>query len=262
MTSPAHRAGGAAAPPRRPATGTADAAAPIARTSVVDALAGRLREDIVSGRYPPGSYLPPERELAGSYQVTRTSLKHAMMRLVQAGLLETRHGVGTRVRDYLRTGGPELLPMLAASLDPDLLGEIFEVRRHVGALVAAGAAAAASAADRDRLRLLLAELRVAPGPDAAQLIECDIHRAVAAATGNRAYGFLVNALLDAYLEVRERFQGAFADPDAAADRIAPLIEEICAGRPAGAQAAAGDYLLQTEKLMLAPPAEQPGGTRT
>ncbi len=261
MASRADPDGATASPPRRDVVGAGDAAGPIARTSVVDALAGRLRDDIFSGRYPPGSYLPPERELAGSYQVTRTSLKHAMVRLVQAGLLETRHGVGTRVRDYLHTGGPELLPMLAASLDPDLLAETFEVRRQVGALVAASAAATASAADQERLRRLLAELRSASGPDAAQLIECDIHRRIAGATGNRVYRFLVNALLSAYLEVRERFQGAFADPAAAADRIAPLINEICAGRPAGAHAAADRYLAQTEELMMPPPPEQAGGTR-
>src|SRR5690606_40116090 len=78
---------------------------PIPRDTVVDSLVDRLRDDVLSGRYPPGSYLPPERELAAGYEVTRTSLKHAIVRLAQAGLLETRHGVGTRVRDYERLGG-------------------------------------------------------------------------------------------------------------------------------------------------------------
>ena len=108
---------------------------PIARLSVVDALVDRLRTDVLSGRYPPGSYLPPERELAETYEVTRTSLKHAIVRLAQAGLLETKHGVGTRVRDYERSGGPELLPMLVASVGAEWMDEIFQVRRQVGALV-------------------------------------------------------------------------------------------------------------------------------
>ena len=86
----------------------------IPRDTIVDTLAGRLRDDVLSGRYPPGAYLPPERDLASGYGVTRTSLKHAIVRLVQAGLLETKHGVGTRVRDYERLGGPELLPMLVS----------------------------------------------------------------------------------------------------------------------------------------------------
>lgn len=232
---------------------------PVTRMSVVDALVARLRQDVLSGRYPPGSYLPPERELADGYQVTRTSLKHAILRLVQAGLLETRHGVGTRVRDYERFGGPELLPMLAASVGAQWMAEIFEVRRQVGALVSGQAAARARPADCRRLRTLLAQLAEAPDPDAAQLTECEMHRVIAAATGNRVYRLLVNTLLNTYLEVRQGFQGAFADPAAAAARIAPLVEEICAGRRDGAHAAADAYLAETEALMLGRPPADPGG---
>src|SRR5262245_17239611 len=99
----------------------------ISRDTIVDALVNRLRDDVLSGRYQPGSYLPPERELADAYQVTRTSLKHAIVRLGQAGLLETRHGVGTRVRDYEQLGGPELLPMLVTAAGPEWADEIFEI---------------------------------------------------------------------------------------------------------------------------------------
>ncbi|TQM69829.1 GntR family transcriptional regulator [Actinomadura hallensis] len=226
---------------------------PIPRDTVVDSLVDRLRDDVLSGRYPPGSYLPPERELAAGYEVTRTSLKHAIVRLAQAGLLETRHGVGTRVRDYERLGGPELLPMLVTTVGPAWMREIFEVRREVGAQVAAKAAGHATDEHRARLRELAAELRDAGSGDAAQLVECEIHRVVAGATGNRVYGFLVNALLNTYLKVRERFVHAFADPAAAADRIAPLIDALCAGDPGKAHAAATQYFAETEAIMTAGP---------
>ncbi|XRQ02321.1 FadR/GntR family transcriptional regulator [Actinomadura welshii] len=230
---------------------------PIPRDTVVDSLVDRLRDDVLSGRYPPGSYLPAERELAAGYEVTRTSLKHAIVRLAQAGLLETRHGVGTRVRDYERLGGPELLPMLVSTAGPAWMREIFEVRREVGAQVAAKAAANADAAHRDRLRELAERLRDAAGGDAAQLTECEIHRVIAGATGNRVYGFLVNALLNAYLQVREGFTHAFADPAAAADRIAPLVDALCAGDPARARAAADAYFAETEAIMVAGPGRTP-----
>ncbi|GLZ05046.1 putative HTH-type transcriptional regulator [Actinomadura sp. NBRC 104412] len=223
---------------------------PLPRDTLVDTLAARLRDDILSGRYPPGSYLPPERELATAYQVTRTSVKHALVRLGQAGLVETRHGVGTRVRDYERLGGPELLPMLVGTAGPEWAAEIFQVRREVGAQIAATAAAHAGPEHRDRLRALAGELRAAPDADTAQLAECEIHRVIAAATGNRVYGFLVNALLNAYLAVRERFAGAFTDPPGAAERIAPLVAALCAGDAVRAREAADAYYAETESLML------------
>ena len=55
----------------------------IPRDTIVDTLASRLSDDILSGRYPLGAYLPPERDLANVYAVTRTSLKHA---IVESGL--------------------------------------------------------------------------------------------------------------------------------------------------------------------------------
>lgn len=226
---------------------------PVTRSSLVDALVAQLRQDVLSGRYPPGSYLPPERELADGYGVTRTSLKHAIVRLSQAGLLETRHGVGTRVRDYEQYGGPELLPMLAASVGAEWMAEIFQVRRQVGALVAAQAATGAGPAECRRLRALLAQLAEAKDAGAAQLVECEMHRVIAAATRNRVYRLLVNTLLNTYMEVREGFRGAFTDPAAAAARIAPVVGEICAGRRDGAHAAADAYLAQTEDLMLGRP---------
>ncbi|MGW7253666.1 winged helix-turn-helix domain-containing protein [Streptomyces sp. NPDC054834] len=80
------------------------------RETTVDVLESRLREDILAGRHPAGSHLPPERRLADGYGVTRTTLKHACGRHVQAGLLETRHGVGPRVRDCLRWAEPICCP--------------------------------------------------------------------------------------------------------------------------------------------------------
>ncbi|MFG2266444.1 FadR/GntR family transcriptional regulator [Streptomyces sp. NPDC048720] len=100
------------------------------RETIVDVLEGRLREDILAGRHPAGSYLPPERTLADGYGVTRITLKHAFGRLTQAGLLEARHS-------------------------PDWIGEVCEVRCHIGTLIAGRAAARATERQRDQLRALL-----------------------------------------------------------------------------------------------------------
>jgi DNA-binding FadR family transcriptional regulator len=223
---------------------------PIARHGVVDALVARLRTDVLTERYAPGSYLPPERDLAARYAVTRTSLKHALVRLVETGLLETRHGVGTRVRDYRRDAGADLLPFLVAEAGPDWLGEIFQARREIGALVAARAATNVGPEQRERLRDLVAEVRAAPSTDAAQRTECEVHRTLAASCDNRVYALLVNSLLRAYIEVRHLFAGPFVDPVAAAARLRRLVEAVCSGDGPAAHAAAEAYYAETEGLML------------
>ncbi|MEO5876014.1 MAG: FCD domain-containing protein, partial [Streptosporangiaceae bacterium] len=139
------------------------------------------------------------------------------------------------------------LPMLVRTVGPAWMDEIFAVRLEVGSLIAAQAAQHATADHRARLRELLAELSLARD---AQLAECEIHRMIAASTGNRVYGFLVNSMLNAYLEIRDLFQHAFADPRVAAERITPLIEAIESGDPGRAHAASHSYLSTTRELML------------
>jgi GntR family transcriptional repressor for pyruvate dehydrogenase complex len=219
------------------------------RETIVDVLEAKLRDDILDGRHPAGSYLPPERQLADGYGVTRTTLKHAFGRLVQAGLLETRHGVGTKVRDYARLGGADLLPMLVRH-DAKWVREIFEVRRSVGALIAERAAARATRKQHAELGRLLDAVREADGADAVQLADVEVHRALARATGNRVYVLLTNTLFNAYLPVRAALRGPFTDPEAAHRRLAPVVEAVTSGDARRAHAAADAYLRDTEKIML------------
>ncbi|QFZ72989.1 GntR family transcriptional regulator [Streptomyces fagopyri] len=219
------------------------------RETIVDVLEGRLRTDILDGRHPAGSYLPPERQLADGYGVTRTTLKHAFGRLVQAGLLETRHGVGTRVRDYARLGGADLLPMLVRH-DAKWVREIFEVRRSVGALIAERAAVRATRAQRAELRALLEAVRECEGADAVQLADLEVHRALARATGNRVYVLLTNTLFNAYLPIRSLLRAPFTDAAAAHERLSPVVEAVLAADAPRAHAAADAYLGDTERIML------------
>lgn len=81
--------------------------AQLPRQTSVDAVLSRLLADVLDGTYSPGGYLPPALELASSYDVTPTSLGHALVQLERAGLFETRYGAGTRVWNFERHGGPE-----------------------------------------------------------------------------------------------------------------------------------------------------------
>jgi GntR family transcriptional regulator len=61
-------------------------------------LAERLFADIQAGRYPPGSKLPSEHELAETFRLGRPTVRQATAALIQRGLLERRRGSGTYVR--------------------------------------------------------------------------------------------------------------------------------------------------------------------
>ena len=60
---------------------------------LVDSLGSRIRD----GRLAAGAKLPTEAAFMAEFQVSRTVVREAISRLQAAGLVETRHGVGTFV---------------------------------------------------------------------------------------------------------------------------------------------------------------------
>ena len=63
-------------------------------------LADRLRQRIVDGHWEPGRRLPSEQELATEYGVSRPTVRSAVARLVDSGMLRVRHGAGTFVTPH------------------------------------------------------------------------------------------------------------------------------------------------------------------
>jgi GntR family transcriptional repressor for pyruvate dehydrogenase complex len=136
---------------------TMAALAPIARQSVVDAVADRLRSEILSGRLRPGTRLPSERELSLALGVNRLTLRASLARLEALGLITTRHGAGSVVASWRERAGLEMLGTLLRGLrlaDPswhDLVRSALEIRRILAAEAVALAAERHTQADLDAI---------------------------------------------------------------------------------------------------------------
>jgi GntR family transcriptional regulator len=61
-------------------------------------VAQALIDDIRRGRYPVGSLLPPELDLCTHFGVSRHTIREAIRRLQERGLVTRQRGVGTEVR--------------------------------------------------------------------------------------------------------------------------------------------------------------------
>lgn len=147
-----------AAPPSIPADlQTLATLAPVARQSVVDAVADRLRNEILSGRLRPGTRLPSERELSLALGVNRLTLRASLARLEALGLITTRHGAGTVVASWRERAGLEMLGTLVKGLklaDPawhELVRSALELRRILSVEAVALAAERHDDADIDAI---------------------------------------------------------------------------------------------------------------
>ncbi|NJC72390.1 GntR family transcriptional regulator [Planosporangium thailandense] len=65
-------------------------------------IAAQLRRDIGDGKFKPDNRLPAETALAERFRVSPITLRSAMAVLRAEGLIESRHGVGTFVRESRR----------------------------------------------------------------------------------------------------------------------------------------------------------------
>src|ERR1700690_3870721 len=64
-------------------------------------IAEQLRDEIESGRYDPENPLPTESQLQVSYKSSRNTVRQAIDLLTRWGLIETRPGAGTFLRQQL-----------------------------------------------------------------------------------------------------------------------------------------------------------------
>src|SRR3954463_12239618 len=123
----------------------------VTRDALPDQIAARLIALITERQLRPGDRLPPERELAASMGVSRSSLREALRALAMVGVTEMRHGDGT----YLTSLEPDALmrPVgLVLALSDSGLEELFEARKLVEPGLAALAAERIEDAAAEELR--------------------------------------------------------------------------------------------------------------
>ncbi len=120
---------------------------PIKSTRIYEEIVRQIKQLIAEGKLKSGDRLPPERDLAEKFMVSRTSVREALRALQSRGLVDIRAGEGAFIRDI---SVDTLIEPLAMVIRPhrEAVGELFEARR---VLEPAIAALAARRATRDEL---------------------------------------------------------------------------------------------------------------
>ncbi|MCE5266227.1 MAG: FCD domain-containing protein [Deltaproteobacteria bacterium] len=174
---------------------------PIKKESVRGQVFLQLRDQILRRTWPPGSKLPSEQELSRTMGVSRVSIREGIQHLVSLGILETRHGEGTYVREL--EGGQlhfsALIPLLVLD-DIDIL-QVLEYRRIVEKGAAALAAERATAQDMAEMESVYEQM-VQSCHSVAEFAHADLefHLVLAKATGNPVI-IKVNNVLRTILEI-------------------------------------------------------------
>lgn len=148
-----------------------------------DAVYDVLEQLIASGQLPPGSRLPPERDLAARLGVSRNSVREAVHELELKRLVERKSGRGTVVLEPGSKAHREMLGGLDAGAG-ELL-EIMDFRLAVEPPIAALAADRRTRGSLTRLARLLDEMADDANRDRMAELDHTFHAAVARAAHNR-----------------------------------------------------------------------------
>lgn len=166
----------------------------IARTRPVDQVTATLRAELLARRWPPGSALPPERELASTLGVSRLTLRAGLARLETEGLVRARQGDGVRVLDPARHGTLDLLAHLELREHPELVRSFLELRRLVAVEAVALAAERRTGEQLAELAAMAAAQRAERDDEVYGERDLAFSRAVLEASGSFAMVLLLNSL--------------------------------------------------------------------
>ena len=211
-------------------------ASPIPRASVPDHVFAQLREAIILGRYLPGERLPPQRALAAELEVNMASAREALKRLEQLRLVEVRHGDGTRVLDWRRSGCLEAL-VLRGGIDQPFVRDLFEARRLL--LVEAARLAAVRRSDEQARSLReLADAVASAGDDGGRLrADWAFMAGLVESAGNLVFQLIMNSVRELYLERAEAFTALVAEGGSLTGLYARAAAAVQAADPEAAATA-------------------------
>ena len=201
----------------------------VSLTSAPQQIADHILSGIAVGALPEGTLLPGERTLAADLQVSRSSVRAALLRLERLGVVERRRGRGGGT--FVKTARPEALAPMAGRID-----EFHAERRNLLDARAVFQNSLAATAARRRTEDELSELRELAEvysqraeAAAARTADAQFHFAIARAGHNPE---LVRMAIDLDTKINAGFRH---DPfsaelfDHAVDDHAAIVEAIAAG---------------------------------
>ena len=235
------------------------------RRALPDEVAARIQAQILDGSFAPGDRLPPERELAQTLNVNRSSVREALKKLEQLRLVDIQQGSGTRVKDAQHASFEVVWEMLFEGGRPNLarIRDLLELRE---ALLPGVLRLALERASDEELEAGVTELRRAADPalSSDEFLSAlrDLQVVLARLTHNRVLVILANSMTRFLAErgLRRDLLALAADRP----RLRPLLARLAVAMEARdvetAERASRELLRRISKQALAAIAVDPAQT--
>lgn len=221
--------------------------APVRRNRMYEQVADQIRRQIIEGKLKSGDQLPPERELASQFGVSRVTARQALTLLMAEGLIQNQVGRGT----FLRA---DLDGFTISSLaDSVLSSKKWQHEMQIRELIEPEAARLAAMAPGPMIQELEEniERQKRALPDALTFCAEDtaFHTAIGKLTGNPLLVRIIEILHTMTEPTRiESLASEAGRRRSLADHIR-ILEAIRAGEPDAARTAMSDHLKSVRTLL-------------
>jgi GntR family transcriptional repressor for pyruvate dehydrogenase complex len=208
----------------------------------------QVEESIRKGAMKPGDQLPPERELAQQFGVSRTAVREAVKALREKGHVEAYPGRGTFITDGTSHAIKQSLDRMIRIGQPEGSGFLAEVREILEPEIASLAAVRADAQGLAAMREPIAVMDQARN-DSDAFIEADLdfHLALAEAAANPLILSLIDSIVGLLREQRMRIFLVEGGPERGQYHHKRILEAIEHHDPVGAREAMKAHLRQVRK---------------
>ncbi|MBY8073829.1 pyruvate dehydrogenase complex transcriptional repressor PdhR [Vibrio fluvialis] len=228
----------------------------IRQPKLSDVIEQELERLIVEGTLAPGQQLPPERELAKQFDVSRPSVREAIQRLEAKRLLTRRQGGGTFVSEHMwKSFSDPLLNLLSSHSETQL--DLLEARHALEGISAYFAALRGTEEDFARIQACVArigELQDAKDVETESATVMEFLIAITEAAHNVVLLHIVRSLAPLLEQnILQNFRLLRRRPEAVekvSKHRANIVDAIVSGQPEKAREMSHSHLAYIEETLL------------
>jgi len=222
---------------------------------ISDQIAETLTAMIAEGELKPGERLPAERALATRLEVSRPSLREAIQKLNSKGLLDTRRGGGTYVREGIEPSFVDPLLTILKEL-PESRFDVLEIRHALEGTAAYYAALRSTESDKENIRLkfetMIGKHGIGDPMDEARA-DAEFHLAIVEASHNLVLLHVMRGLFTLLMSsISHNLEKLYTLPrvfQPLSNQHRRLMEAVLEGDPEKAKQAAQTHLVFVEESL-------------
>ena len=220
---------------------------PLERSRLYEDVGARLGQFVRESGMVPGDQFPAERDLSRNLQVSRTSIRQALVVLRALGFVDVRHGEGVFLR-RTRGFGESLTKLVERRRR---LPDVLEAREALEVKLAELAATRRSDADLASMRAAIAkmDLEILAGGLGTEG-DAEFHHAVAMAARNEVLLHLIDAMAEVINESRIESLSEPGRPPRSLEAHRDILAGIEEGSPAQAAEAMRNHLREVADVSL------------